>query len=142
MAHVLAQQEKSRVEHYVPLHPSVVNAVDEVLTHDFSEKDDAKPFFMYHSFSKWLLRQKMRDNDTTKTRYAQYKAQLLGSGLVKEFDYGNYMTFYDGSTYTNPPREAYLAMEEPSLINSVYNTGVFVNLGNTFVVTVDEATKL
>jgi integrase len=59
VAHVLAQQEKSRVEHYVPLHPSVVNAVDEVLTHDFSEKDDAKPFFMWHSFGKWLFRQKI-----------------------------------------------------------------------------------
>lgn len=55
---------------------------------------------------------------------------------------GNAMTFYDGSTYSNPPREAYLAMEEPSLINSVYNTGVFVNLGNTFVATVDDTTKL
>ena len=44
VVHVLAQQEKSRVEHYVPLHPSVVTAVDEVLTHDFSEKDDANNF--------------------------------------------------------------------------------------------------
>ena len=28
--HVLAEQEKSRVEHYVPLHPAVVEVVKEV----------------------------------------------------------------------------------------------------------------
>ena len=83
-----------------------------------------------------------KDNDTTKTRYAQYKTQLLSSGLVKEFDYGDYMTFYDGSTYTNPLREAYLDMNEPSLINHIYNTGVFLNLGDTFMVTLDDTTKL
>jgi hypothetical protein len=83
-----------------------------------------------------------KDNDTTKTRYAQYKTQLLSSGLVTEFDYGNYMTFYDGSTYTNPPREAYLEMNEPGLLNHVYNTGVFLSLGNTFLVTLDDTTKL
>ncbi|MGA7076521.1 MAG: hypothetical protein WBZ42_08275 [Halobacteriota archaeon] len=57
--HVLAGQEKNRVEHYVPLHPSVVSAISEVLVHDFSEKDDAKPFFMFFSFGKWLQRQKI-----------------------------------------------------------------------------------
>jgi hypothetical protein len=83
-----------------------------------------------------------KDNDTTKTRYAQYKTKLLSSGLVKEFDYGDYMTFYDGSTYTNPAREAYLDMNEPGLINHIYNTGVFLSLGNTFMVTLDDTTKL
>ena len=83
-----------------------------------------------------------KNNDTTKTRYAQYKTQLLSSGLVKEFDYGDYMTFYDGSTYSNPNREAYLDMNEPSLINHIYNTGVFLNLGDTFMVTLDDTTKL
>jgi len=38
--HVLAEQEKSRVEHYVPLHPLVVNAISDVLFYDFGEKDD------------------------------------------------------------------------------------------------------
>lgn len=52
--HVLAEQEKNRVEHYVPLHPSVVGAISEVIAHDFGEKDDDKPFFMFHSFEKWL----------------------------------------------------------------------------------------
>ena len=37
--HVLAEQEKNRVEHYVPLHPSVVSAISEVLGHDFGEKE-------------------------------------------------------------------------------------------------------
>ncbi|MGD0170955.1 MAG: tyrosine-type recombinase/integrase [Halobacteriota archaeon] len=54
--HVLAEQEKNRVEHYVPLHPSVVGAISEVIAHDFGEKDDDKPFFMFHSFEKWLER--------------------------------------------------------------------------------------
>jgi integrase len=57
--HVLAEQEKNRVEHYVPLHPSVVSGISEVLAHDFGEKDDNKPFFMFNSFEKWLERQKI-----------------------------------------------------------------------------------
>lgn len=56
---VLAEQEKNRVEHYVPLHPLVVSAINEVLAKDFDEKDDAKPFFMFHSFEKWLERQRI-----------------------------------------------------------------------------------
>gem|GEM_PF-2083020 len=44
--HVLAEQEKSRVEHYVPLHPSVVRAISEVLAHDFGEKDGREAFLM------------------------------------------------------------------------------------------------
>jgi len=57
--HVLAEQEKNRVEHYVPLHSSVVSAINEVLASDFDENDDAKPFFMFHSFEKWLERQRI-----------------------------------------------------------------------------------
>jgi hypothetical protein len=56
---VYADQEKNKVEHYVPLHPSVVSAISEVFAHDFNEKDDAKPFFMFFSFGKWLQRQKI-----------------------------------------------------------------------------------
>jgi hypothetical protein len=48
--HVLAEQEKNRVEHYVPLHPSVVGEISEVLENDFDENDDAKLFFMFNSF--------------------------------------------------------------------------------------------
>jgi hypothetical protein len=57
--HVLAEQEKIRIEHYVPLHPSVVSAISDVLKHDFNENDDAKPFFIYNSFEKWLERQRI-----------------------------------------------------------------------------------
>ena len=39
--HVLAEQEKKRIEHYVPLHPSVIGAINEVLKHDFGENNDA-----------------------------------------------------------------------------------------------------
>ena len=51
--HVLAEQEKNRVEHYVPLHPFIVSAISEVLAHDFGEKKDDKPFFLFDSFEKW-----------------------------------------------------------------------------------------
>jgi len=83
-----------------------------------------------------------KDSSSTKARYAQYKTQLLSSGLVKEFDYGDYMTFYDGSTYNNPAREAFLDMNEPGLITHIYNTGIYLSLGDTFTVTVDDTTKL
>jgi hypothetical protein len=57
--HVLAEQEKNRVEHWVPLHKIVVDAVKDVLTNDFGDKDDAKPFFMYNSFENWLKRHRI-----------------------------------------------------------------------------------
>jgi integrase len=69
--HVLAEQEKNRVEHYVPLHPSVVNAISEVLAGDFGEKDDANLFFMFNSFQTGIERQKiplMRVRDPSKAR--------------------------------------------------------------------------
>lgn len=80
----------------------------------------------------------------TKTRYAQWGSYILGTGLVKEFDYGDYMTFYDGSDMSHPYHEAYLEMHEPSsfLGTDVYNTYVYVNLGDTFVITLDYTTKL
>ncbi len=95
-----------------------------------------------HPYSHKITIELTKNRDDTKTRYAQYKAFLLSNGLVKEFDYGDYMTFYDGSTYTNPPRQAFLDMNEPSTMNHIYNTGVFVNLGNTFMVTLDDTTRL
>ena len=80
----------------------------------------------------------------TKTRYAQWVTYVLGSGLVKENDYGDYMTFYDGSDIPHPNHRAYLDMNEPSsgYGPEVYNTGVIVNLGDTFMVTLDYTTKL
>jgi integrase len=51
---VYAEQEKNRVEHYVPLHPIVVSVISEVFERDFGEKDDDKPFFMFNSFEKCL----------------------------------------------------------------------------------------
>jgi len=57
--HVLAEQEKNRIEHYVPLHPVVVGSIRDVLKHDFGENDDAKPLFMFNSFEKWLERRKI-----------------------------------------------------------------------------------
>jgi hypothetical protein len=57
--HVLAEQEKNRIEHYVPLNPSVIGAISEVLNNDFGEKDDDKLFFMFNSFQNWIERQKI-----------------------------------------------------------------------------------
>jgi integrase len=57
--HVLSEQEKNRVEHYVPLHHAVVVATSEVLKHDFGENDNNKLLFMFNSFEKWLERQRI-----------------------------------------------------------------------------------
>jgi hypothetical protein len=46
---VLAEQEKNRIEHYMPLHPSIIGVISEVLNNDFGEKDDAKLLFMFNS---------------------------------------------------------------------------------------------
>ena len=59
MLHVFAEQEKNRIEHYVPLHPSVVGAINEVLNNDFDKNDDAKLFFMFNSFQNWIERQRI-----------------------------------------------------------------------------------
>lgn len=57
--HVLAEQEKNRTEHYVPIAAPVAAAIKAVLEHDFGEKDDATPFFLFNSFEKWLERQRI-----------------------------------------------------------------------------------
>jgi integrase len=120
VVHVLAQQEKSRVEHYVPLHPSVVNAVDEVLTHDFSEKDDAKPFFMWHSFGKWLLRQKIplpRVKDAKKAhlwlsdfrKFAEQFGDIIGwDATNRQYVLAHDMTGVAWGHYKNPlPKDVF-----------------------------------
>ena len=83
-----------------------------------------------------------KNNDTTKMRYAQYKTQLLSSGLIQVYDYGDYMYFSDTGHYDGSTRLAYLDMNEPSSFNHIYNTGVYLDLGDTFMVTVDDTTKL
>jgi hypothetical protein len=55
-AYVLSEQEKNRIEHYLPLHPSVIGAINDVLMHDVDEKDDAQLFFMFNSFQNWIER--------------------------------------------------------------------------------------
>jgi hypothetical protein len=48
-------QDKIRMEHYVPLHPQVVTAVQAILE---GRKDD-EPVFGYHSFQMWIKRQEI-----------------------------------------------------------------------------------
>jgi integrase len=57
--HILPEQEKNRHEHRAPIHPIVLEAIEDVLTYDYQEKDDAEPFFMFNSFEKWLERQRI-----------------------------------------------------------------------------------
>ncbi|MGD0172736.1 MAG: hypothetical protein ABSB81_11555 [Halobacteriota archaeon] len=52
---VKPSQDKIRMEHYVPLHPQVVKAMEAVLG-DRKNKESA---FGYHSFQMWLKRQKI-----------------------------------------------------------------------------------
>jgi len=83
-----------------------------------------------------------KNNSTTKTRYAQYKTQLSTAGLIKVYDYGDYIYFSETGNYANATRLVWLDMNEPSTLNSIYNTGVYLNLGDTFMVTLDDSTKL
>jgi len=115
--HILAEQEKSRVEHYVPLHPLVVNAISDVLSHDFSEKDDAKPFFMFFSFGKWLQRQKIplpRVRDSSKAhlwlsdfrKFAEQFGDVIGwDATNRKYILAHGMTGVDWSHYKYPLQE-------------------------------------
>jgi len=118
--HVLAEQEKNRVEHYVPLHPMVIGAVNEVLAHDFSEKDDAEPFFMFHSFEKWLERQRIplpRVRDSTKAhlwlsdfrKFAEQFGDIIGwDATNRKYILAHGMTGVDWEHYKHPlPEEVY-----------------------------------
>ncbi len=53
--HVTAQQDKIRMEHYVPLHPVVVRALKQL----FDGKKDAELLFEYNSFQMWVKRQRI-----------------------------------------------------------------------------------
>jgi integrase len=118
--HVLARQEKSRVEHYVPLHPSVVSAISEVLVHDFSEKDDAKPFFMFFSFGKWLQLQKIplpRVRDPSKAhlwlsdfrKFAEQFGDIISwDATNRKYVLAHAMTGVDWEHYKHPlPEDVY-----------------------------------
>jgi len=118
--HVLAEQEKSRVEHYVPLHPLVVSAISDVLLHDFSEKDDAKHFFMFFSFGKWLQRQKIplpRVRDSSKAhlwlsdfrKFAEQFGDKIGwDSTNRKYVLAHGMTGVDWEHYKHPlPEDVY-----------------------------------
>jgi len=118
--HILAEQEKNRVEHYVPLHPSVVSTINEVLTHDFGEKDDDKPLFMFHSFEKWLERQKIslpRVRDLNKAhlwlsdfrKFVEQFGDIIGwDATNRKYVMAHAMTGVDWKHYKHPlPEDVY-----------------------------------
>jgi integrase len=118
--HVFAEQEKNRVEHYVPLHSVVVGAINEVLAHDFEESDDAKPFFMYNSFEKWLERQKIplpRVRDPSKAhlwlsdfrKFAEQFGDIIGwDATNRKYVLAHGMTGVDWEHYKHPlPEDVY-----------------------------------
>ena len=118
--HVLAEQEKNRVEHYVPLHPSILSAISEVLESDFEEIDDAKPFFMFHSFEKWLERQRIplpRVRDANKAhlwlsdfrKFAEQYGDIIGWDTTnRKYVLAHGMTGVDWEHYKHPlPEDVY-----------------------------------
>jgi hypothetical protein len=52
--HVYAHQDKIRMEHYVPLHPQIADAIKPLL-----DGRDRNEFFEYNSFSMWLKRRRI-----------------------------------------------------------------------------------
>lgn len=117
---VHAEQEKNRVEHYVPLHPSAVSAISEVLTHDFSEKNDDKPFFMFNSFANWLKREKVplpRVRDPKKAhlwlsdfrKFAEQFGDIIGwDATNRKYVLAHGMTGVDWEHYKHPlPEDVY-----------------------------------
>jgi integrase len=118
--HVLAEQEKNRVEHYVPLHPSVVGVINEVLENDFGENDDAKLFFMFNSFQNWIERQKIplkRVRDPSKARmwlsdfrkFAEQFGDIIGWDVTnRKYVLAHGMTGVDWEHYKHPlPEDVY-----------------------------------
>ena len=112
--HVLAEQEKNRVEHYVPLHPVVEGAISAVLTHDFEGTDDDKPLFMFNSFEKWLERQKIplpRVRDPAKAhlwlsdfrKFAEQFGDIIGwDATNRKYVLAHGMTGVDWEHYKHP----------------------------------------
>jgi len=53
--HVRSSQDKIKMEHYVPLHPQVIDALQSLLDGRGSDK----LIFSYNSFNQWIKRQKI-----------------------------------------------------------------------------------
>ncbi len=117
---VYAEQDKNRVEHYVPLHPLVVRAISEVLAYDFSEKNGDKPFFLFNSFEKWLERQKIplpRVRDLRKAhlwlsdfrKFAEQFGDVIGwDSTNRKYVLAHGMTGVDWEHYKHPlPEDVY-----------------------------------
>ena len=108
------EQEKNRVEHYVPLHPVVEGAISAVLTHDFEGTDDDKPLFMFNSFEKWLERQKIplpRVRDPAKAhlwlsdfrKFAEQFGDIIGwDATNRKYVLAHGMTGVDWEHYKHP----------------------------------------
>jgi integrase len=118
--HVRAEQEKNRVEHYVPLHPAVVTAIQDVLTHDFEGKGDDLPLFMYYSFEKWVERQQIplsRVRDPSKAhlwlsdfrKFAEQFGDSIGWDTTnRKYILAHGMTGVDWQHYKHPlPEDVY-----------------------------------
>ena len=118
--HVLGEQQKNRVEHYVPLHPAVVAATSEVLNYDFGENDGNKPLFMFNSFEKWLERQRIplsHMSDPTKAhmwlsdfrKFAEQFGDVIGwDSTNRKYVLAHGMTGVDWGHYKHPlPEDVY-----------------------------------
>ncbi len=115
--HVLPEQEKNRVEHWVPLHKVVLAAVKEVLENDSSDKDNYKPFFMYNSFVKWLERQRVplpEILDSSKAHMwlsdfrkfcQQFGDKISWDSTNSKYVLAHGMTGVEWEHYKNPQRE-------------------------------------
>jgi hypothetical protein len=53
--HVKSSQDKIKMEHYVPLHPHIIKALQPLL----DGREDDEPMFAYNSFVMWVKRQKI-----------------------------------------------------------------------------------
>jgi hypothetical protein len=104
----------------VPLHPSVAAAISAVLARDFGEKDGEKPFFMFHSFEKWLERQKIplpRVRDSRKAhlwlsdfrKFAEQFGDVIGWDTTnRTYVLAHGMTGVDWEHYKHPlPEDVY-----------------------------------
>jgi integrase len=118
--HVLAEQDKNRIEHYVPLHPAVVSAINEALIHDFKEISDDGPFFLFYSFENWLKRNRIplpRVRDPSKAhlwlsdfrKFAEQFGDLIGwDATNRKYVLAHGMTGVDWEHYKHPlPEDVY-----------------------------------
>ena len=102
----------------MPVHPVVLRAINEVLTHDFEENDDAKPFFMFNQFEKWLEGQKIplpRVSDPNKAhlwlsdfrKFAEQFGDIIGwDATNRKYMLAHGMTGVDWEHYKHPLPES------------------------------------